>query len=322
MAVALDSQYVIPAAVTLRSLCEHLEPSAVLCVHLLHFGLSDEDRARLRKVLDHKVVEVCEIALDGARFSDLPTYGHVSAAAYARLVLPRVLPETIDSVIYLDSDVLVLGDVSELWASADAAVPCQAAIDVSCPVMDASKASGYENCCPYLAAVRPIPNYQEFGFSPSDPYLNSGVLVLNLDAWRRDKLSEEAMDVMMRHKNHVLFWDQYALNVVLHGRWQSLDPSWNQGSQIYAYPDWQRSPFDFLTLARCRFEPKIVHFTSATKPWHYGCRHPYTKMFFEFLDRTPWAGWRPAPPWTVRCMNAARAGRRFLRRLVPLGRMG
>jgi lipopolysaccharide biosynthesis glycosyltransferase len=94
----------------------------------------------------------------------------------------------------------------------------------------------------------------------------------------------------------VLWWDQYALNVVLAGRWRSLDHRWNQGAHIYAYPSAAASPLDAATFARVHNDPWIVHFCSPTKPWHYFCRHPYTADFRRCLRRTAWQSWRPERP--------------------------
>jgi lipopolysaccharide biosynthesis glycosyltransferase len=87
--------------------------------------------------------------------------------------------------------------------------------------------------------------------------------------------------------------DQYALNVVLSGRWGQLDLRWNQGARIFSYPSWSLSPFDRKTFEQLRDDPYIIHFTTADKPWLVSCLHPSRKLFFEYLDRTAWAGWRP-----------------------------
>ncbi len=84
------------------------------------------------------------------------------------------------------------------------------------------------------------------------------------------------------------------MNVVLAGRWGTLDPRWNQGSHVYGYPTGDRSPYDQATFERLRSDPFIVHFTTRYKPWVASCRHPLRKLFFEYVDQTDWAGWRPS----------------------------
>ena len=83
-----------------------------------------------------------------------------------------------------------------------------------------------------------------------------------------------------------------ALNVVLAGKWKPLDIRWNQGSHVFRYRGWKRSPFDRRTYEQLRRDPFIVHFTTSFKPWLLLCRHPLRGEFFRYLDRTAWAGWR------------------------------
>jgi lipopolysaccharide biosynthesis glycosyltransferase len=119
-------------------------------------------------------------------------------------------------------------------------------------------------------------------------------MVVDLQAWRDADLPAALLACLAQNEQHVLWWDQYALNVVLSGRWGALDVKWNQGANVFAYPDWQHSPYDRQTYERLRDDPYIVHFTTRHKPWHLSCRHPLCDAFFDYVDRTSWAGWRPS----------------------------
>jgi hypothetical protein len=65
--------------------------------------------------------------------------------------------------------------------------------------------------------------------------------------------------------------------------------------------------------------PAVVHFTrgaSLGRPWESRCTHPYRERWFEALDRTSWAGWRPQPPDTRLPARVARRLRRTTRTLL------
>jgi hypothetical protein len=49
-----------------------------------------------------------------------------------------------------------------------------------------------------------IPNYRELGMLPSDPYSNSGVLVMDLQQWRADDITRSTLEILDRHRRHVL----------------------------------------------------------------------------------------------------------------------
>jgi lipopolysaccharide biosynthesis glycosyltransferase len=122
------------------------------------------------------------------------------------------------------------------------------------------------------------------------------VLVVDLERWRTERVAERALACLREQSEHVLWWDQYALNVVLAGQWNELDPRWNQGVNAYNFPTWRESPFEEKAFHALRRDPWIVHFTSHDKPWHYFCRHPFRGEYLAEVDRTTWRGWRPGFP--------------------------
>lgn len=294
VALASDEGYAMPLAATIRSAVDNLSSSRKLHVVILGLGISDETKARLEKSWKSSNCSVSWIEVDLTILNGLPIVGHVNEVAYFRMLIPKLLPTHFNRVLYLDSDVIVRGDLGELWDSNLDGKSCLAIQDCAAPFFDSSLAlPNYESCGPHLGSTRPIPNYQELGISGHSPYFNSGVLLIDVAAWREANVSENLVDCIHRNRQHGQWWDQYALNVVLASDWQSADPRWNQGSQIYVYHDWRQSPYDPETFCQVRNDPFIIHFTTKHKPWMVSCLHPRRSEFFEYLDRTEWAGLRP-----------------------------
>ncbi len=307
IAMAADRRFAMPLAVTVRSILRTLAPGRCVALHLLDCGIPDGDKARLQASWRDDRLHVVWYHVDRHELRAFPVMAHFSRAMYARLFVSRLLPRDIGKVMYLDADLLVLADIGLLWDEPFDDAACLAVPDVSCPWVDGGVTrANYERFRLYLGDHPIIPNYRALGFSPSDPYFNSGVLVMDLDRWRADDISQRALDCLETHRRHLLWPDQYALNVALHGRWRPLDLAWNQGAHIFRYPDWTHSPFDLASLARCRFAPHIVHFTTADKPWVRPEAHPFSPQFFECLDLTAWSGWRPSP---LRSRLLAKLGR-------------
>ena len=199
--------------------------------------------------------------------------------------------------IYLDADMLVRRNLGDLWDENQGGHAVLAVQDVAAPCFDASASlPTFERCRQHLCAHTPIANYRELGLPPDGKYFNGGMLVVDLAQWRREHLAEKMLDCLRLHRQHVLWWDQYALNVVLARKWRALDHRWNQGAHLYVYPNWRQSPFDRETFAQLRNAPWIVHFCSPSKPWHYFCRHPFRREFFRCLEQTDWKNWRPERP--------------------------
>lgn len=293
--VSGDDNYVMGMAVTLRSTFERLDPSRRMIAYVLDGGISDASKEKLRRSLPVDRATLEFVAIDRARLAKLPISHHANHCMYLRILSGEVLPE-VDRAIYLDSDLLIVDDVGKLWDEPVGDRWALAVPETSAPVMDAVQSlPTWRRAAPYMASLFPVPNYRTFDIDPAAPYFNSGVLVLNLKAFREQALAERMLRILEEHGRYAWCWDQYALNVALAGQWRPLPLRWNQGSIVYDMPDWTYSPFSAEQFQSLKDDPAIVHFTTGVKPWHATCRHPRKGAFFETLDRTAWSGWRPTP---------------------------
>ena len=333
---AADENYVKPLAVTLHSAASHLAVGNELQVVLLDGGISESSWVGLRETLIDLPITVQVIRPDLTQVSDLMTSHHISHAAYLRLLAAQLLPDYVDKVIYLDSDLLVLDDVTELWQIELGEAYCAAVVDIACPFIDATEhfaaVGGTEadfESVPYVAAITPIPNWKQLGIDGGGRYFNSGVMVMNLRRWREDDISRKLFDCLRDNREHVWCWDQYALNVVFSGNWKPLDPRWNQGTHVYEYPSENVCPIDTEQFIAMRDRPAIVHYTTEYKPWLHRQFHPQRDLFFQHLDQTAFADWRPADPgfrfgdwWTFNIVQLIRRSVVSYRRLVSFRRQG
>lgn len=294
---AADDGYAMPLAVTIRSALDRLAPERRMRLYMLDGGLSDETKRRLLRSWNDPRLTVEWVQPDLNQVGDLMINGHVNVVTYLRLLMPIVLPENVERVIYLDADMLVRRDLGELWDEPQGDHAVLAVTDVAAPRIDApNHLPKFKKCRDYLAGYTPIMNFRELGLPVDAGYFNGGLLVANLGKWRRERYAEQMLDCLRTHREHVLWWDQYALNVVLAGKWRALDDRWNQGAHLFVYPSWRESPLERDEYLRLAKDPWIVHFCSPSKPWHYFCRHPYAGDFRKCLKSTDWADWRPEAP--------------------------
>ncbi|MEM7454427.1 MAG: glycosyltransferase family 8 protein [Planctomycetota bacterium] len=295
---AADENYVKPLAVTLHSAASHLRVGARLRVLVMDGGLSEGSWHALRETLNDLPVDMHVIVPDRGLVEDLVTSHHITHTAYLRLLAARLLPDSIDKLIYLDSDVLVQDDLCKLWETDLEGNYCLAVPDIACPFVDARKAdSNFKKSSPYMAALSPIRNWKQLGLDPAEPYFNSGVMVINLARWREEQIHVRLLDILRKHRRFVWCWDQYALNVAFSGNWKALPLRWNQGAHAFDYPDDTHSPLDREQFREMRKNPAIIHFTTEWKPWHARPYHRLHRKFIEYMDQhTVWSGWRPEQP--------------------------
>ncbi|MCM2370255.1 glycosyltransferase family 8 protein [Aporhodopirellula aestuarii] len=295
---AADDAYVMPLAVTLKSSCRHLAAGKRIRLFLLAGDIGDENWSKLERTLAGEAIEIHLIKPDRGRVSDLNISHHISHTAYFRLLTAELVPDDVDKVIYLDSDLYVKDDLAALWDLPVQQQYCLATTDIACPFIDARLGcTNFPLANPYMAAWRPIPNYRELGLDGAGEYFNSGVMVLNVQRWREDNVAERLLKVLRDNRKYVWCWDQYALNVLFHGQWGRFEPRWNQGAHVFEYPSDAHAPIDRELWIEMKTNPAIVHFTTEFKPWQAHSNHPRSEVFFEGLTDTAWKNWRtPVPP--------------------------
>jgi lipopolysaccharide biosynthesis glycosyltransferase len=294
---ATDDGYAMPLAVTIRSALDHLSPIRRLRLFILDGGLSEDNKQRLLNSWSDPRITVEWIRPDMELVHDLMVSYQVTVVTYLRLLMATVLPPDVSRAIYLDADMLVRRDLGDLWDEPQDEHAVLAVPDIAAPYIDAAASMpNFERCREFLCAYTPIANYHELGLPPDAPYFNGGLFVADIAYWRREKLAQQFLDCLRQNWKHVLWWDQYALNVVLARRWRPLDYRWNQGAHVYAFPNWRRSPVDRTTFSNLRRAPWIVHFCSPSKPWHYFNRHPFQSQWRRYIRATAWKNWRPPRP--------------------------
>lgn len=295
LACCVDDRYVMGLAVTLTSAAQSLNPGCRFIVDLVDGGISPENRERLQETCDSHGVEIVWRSLDDSRLTSLPISHHISKTAYFRILLGELLTDR-ERVLYLDSDLLIRDDLSQVWRTDLEGAWCAAAADVGCPYFDAYRSlDNVRRAGPYLSVFRPIRNYRQLGFSGRESYFNSGLLLIDLSAWRRESVAQRTIECLEKNRRFVWCWDQYGLNIVLANHWKRLPVRWNVGAHLYEYPNEESLPLPRGECLEAMSDPAIIHFTTNRKPWTPGATHPNCGDFFNVLDQTAWKGWRPGP---------------------------
>jgi lipopolysaccharide biosynthesis glycosyltransferase len=137
-------------------------------------------------------------------------------------------------------------------------------------------------------------------------YFNSGVLLIDLDTWRRENVSERVIAFAVEHPDLPMM-DQDALNGALRGQWLVLDESWNLHRRLRSgrYED---APVDWASV-------RVIHFIGQVKPNYADCGHPARDLYLEHRKATPFAGEKLKTRWDRKVEKRVRKLRRFFTRL-------
>ncbi|HEV2361539.1 MAG TPA: glycosyltransferase family 8 protein [Acidimicrobiales bacterium] len=272
VAVAADSAYAIPLHACVSSIVEHCRG---VDLYVLDCGLSAEDRRTLRETVG-AAGTVSFVGVPIRELADLPEATCGSVATYARLFIDAT--ECSGRILYLDADTIVLSSVLPLYQ-----------VELSGAVSGAVR----EMYTPVVSADNGVAAWRDLSFNADDPYFNAGVMLVDLDEWRRRSVRARCLDYLRTTGPLVRLFDQEALNVVLHGAWIELPQIWN----VTRY--WYRNSRRVGDHANILEEARIIHFISEEKPWLGSDVVPgvLSNKFFAALDRSSLAGWRPGSDW-------------------------
>ena len=126
---------------------------------------------------------------------------------------------------------------------------------------------------------------EQLGFSADDLYFNSGVLMVDLAAWRAHDYGRQAE--RLAAKNAYRHHDQDALNALFHRNWQPVPLRWNVIPPVwYLFLKILRRR-DFRRLAvEARRHISILHYAGGYKPWEYDADAAFNAKYYEYLRQT------------------------------------
>jgi len=240
-------------------------PADKLHFLMMHDGFEDAQIEKVQSIAP----EAQFTWIDMADF-ELPDYqvsNHISYATLFRLGLETLAPEACTRLIYLDADLIVTGDLQELWdfdlnGAAIGAVP------------DAYLSTGIDGVDQHWRAWISDPDAQ---------YMNAGVMLIDLDQVRRDAGFSKALEKIAQHGADLPYQDQDAINWIHQGNWTQIPSEWNvQRVQLL---DIFEPHFSQESRDASR-NPKIIHFTGPEKPWTFEGYHPWWWVYWDVLART------------------------------------
>jgi lipopolysaccharide biosynthesis glycosyltransferase len=253
LALASNERYFPGLYCAVASALSYLNPARKLEVKVLDGGLSQSSRDTLSRLTDRigGDVELEFVTADASVFGTATLGPGQSHMTYCRILLPQLV--NVPRLIYLDCDTLVFRDLSGLFDLELAPRKILAA------VRDSETLSLGEDSL-VLAKAMNLP--------AEGAYFNCGVMLMNLDELRRQHFFESAVDFLNRWSGKYLFWDQSAINFLLHRQIDDLPEYWNRAS--WRFDAQQNNDLD------C-----VLHYTTSA-PWLGGTRGPAQVLFERF----------------------------------------
>lgn len=257
LAAGINKSYLPFFSVMVSSVFRHRDPARRYCFHVLSFDVTESDlHDAVPYQTDSFKLNVVDASELNKRLAGYPFGPQFGPECVFRLGLIDLLP-SVEKVLYLDSDLVVLKDISALF-DVDIQKNClAAALDIGSIGM----ISGYD--------LREADRLRRLGIDSSHLYFNSGVLLMNLSELRLSTSLNELLSWIMDFEPE--YPDQDCLNFYFSDRTLHLPMRWNvlfdsEGIRVKDIASHAPKPL-FRQYLDARNDPSIFHFAGPCKPW-------------------------------------------------------
>ena len=251
---AFDENFLKYAVVSIYSLMENASSAYEYDIHLLNCGLSKEAKITIKTLERPGFLIYFEDVSDylSSLSHELPLRDYYSKTTYYRLFIADMHPE-LDKAIYIDSDTVVQGDISELFAT---------------DLKDRYLAACHEQV---MVQVDEFGTYVEkcIGVSRYN-FFNCGVLLINCKEWRQHLVLNRFMGLLHQY-DFVITQDEDYLNLICKDHVLFIDQKWNVETMF--------------ELPCAKEDVGIFHYIMFEKPWHYK-DSPFSDIYFKYASKT------------------------------------
>jgi len=264
IAWGVDQNFMFGAAISMTSVLLKNKDLAIHC-HLLTDYIDDDYLARVKELTQQYQTTITIYLMDAEELKALPSGNAWSYATYFRFIAFEYLAEKIDSLLYIDADVICKGSLTEL----------------SHLVLDGYIAAVIRDVADSRSSAAKRLNNKEF----SDDYFNAGVIYANLKEWKDQHCLEKAFEMLMNKNNHFAFLDQDVLNIIFQNKVIFLSRNYDE---IYGIKQELKNKDITLYKKFITDETILIHYVGVTKPWHSWANYPSAEYFKQVYIASPW----------------------------------
>lgn len=252
--VSVNRKYLKHLRALLISMRDHM-PEEQLDIYLLHKSLTQDETSKLISDMENGYdLNVYPIQVYDTPFDRLKLRGHFTIETMLRLVATDVLPETVERVLWLDSDIVICNDFSEFYNT-----------DFDGAVIGACQ----ENTTVFMD------HGARLGLNEEHIYFNAGVLLMNLAEMRRRNVTKTFVEVMKQYDENLRYNDQDILNISFTGKDVKYFPSELYNCRVASNFGMLDTDYRKLMEECC-----ILHYAARSKPWEV--------MYTNHVERNYW----------------------------------
>ena len=259
--VTLDNRYVGPLLTMLDSYgAQHRD--AATCLFVAHSSLGTQELDRIYEKASQYGIQLQPIHITEHWFKDIPVLERLPEESFYRLMAFHYLPAEIHRCLYLDPDMIIRKSLLALY--------------------DMDLEGSYIAAASHMAGRKNRLNLRRLGIREDIRYLNSGVMLMDLDAIRRDFTLESILESTSENIQRLLLGDQDMVNILFGKRTKLIDERiYNLDERAFHM---HRHTFDLQAVER---ETAIIHYNGKYKPWLNGYQGILDRFYPEVTQKGP-----------------------------------
>ena len=259
IAFGINDAYAPYISVTIKSIVENNRGNDIR-IHVLTDRISNSNQRRLADAVEGCKSAKLEIhTVDDSFLNGLKT-GVWTIYTWYRVLLPSILPIEVKKVLYLDADTLVTTDLRELFSVDMTEKSIAATVDIQ-----SFDKRAFERC----------------GYEQHKQYICTGVLLMNLEYWRKNGLAETLVDWANSNSERIMFPDQDAINYVCRDTKIILPLRFGILNAFFENDVFYTERYS-SQLRDCIEHPGIIHYAGCY-PWiKIFATHPMNEMYMKY----------------------------------------
>lgn len=255
---AADDNYAIPCIVAITSLLCNNNPTNC-SIFVLTKGFNEYNTGlfeKLKKKFPETSISIICVDINKLKYAIVTE--RFTTAALFRLIVPDLFD--FDRALYMDCDIIVNGSIDALWNTKLNGKACGMVED---------------QACEDITLHNRILTYT--------PYYNSGILLMDLNVWRKKNIKNKLIQFMRNYPERCLYPDQDAINACLADEIVSLPYIYNFQERWYEPQQyWLMHRNKWKAIENAKKSPVILHFTAPRKPWMDDCSHPLSELYTRY----------------------------------------
>lgn len=258
----LDQKY-LPQLRTLLTSLSINNPGEIFDVFLFHSGLTEENLSDVQRQCNRYDYTFLAICVEDDLFQGAPVTRQYPKEMYYRLLAPHLLPSTVKRILYLDPDTLVINPIRPLWET-----------DLKGNIFAAAAHTGKTELANSVNQLR---------LGTDSDYYNSGVLLMNLEAGRREIDPQKLFRYVEQHRMELILPDQDILNALYSEQILPLDDAlWNYDARNYS--NYLLRSGGVCDLQWVMEHTSILHFCGKQKPWKRNYLYRFGILYRHYMQ--------------------------------------